>query len=82
MSGGNVNYRGLQNAYMCHSKTLESVSVSASETAINFQKITVCICNPNKAPHYRPGYRHPVINYRPGYRRPEWASGIRVGFQQ
>ena len=36
----------LQNAYISNSKTLKSVSVSASVTITNSQTIKVCICNP------------------------------------
>ena len=41
-----VHYRLLQNAYISNSKTLKSVSASASVTVINSQTVTVCICNP------------------------------------
>ena len=39
-------YRLLRNAYISNSKTLKSVSASASVTVINSQTIKVCICNP------------------------------------
>ena len=39
-------YRWLQNGYISNSKTLKSVSVSASVTVINSQTIKVGICNP------------------------------------
>ena len=42
----NQEYRWLLNAYISNSKTLKSVSVSASVTVIYSQTIEVCICNP------------------------------------
>ena len=39
-------YRALRHAYISNSKTLKSVSVSASVTLINSEPIKVCICNP------------------------------------
>ena len=39
-------YRALRNGYISNSKTLKSVSVSASVTVNNSQTIKVCICNP------------------------------------
>ena len=58
------------------------VSVNASVTVFKSETIAVGICNPEKPPDYRHGYRLTVTIYRPGYRHPEWASGIRVGFRQ
>ena len=40
------SYRWLQNGYISNSKTLKSVSVSASVTVMNSQTIKVGICNP------------------------------------
>ena len=62
MEVANPFYRWLQNGYISNSKTLKSVSVSVSVTVINSQTIKVCICNPEKTPNYRHGYRLPVIN--------------------
>ena len=42
------NYRWLQNGYISNSKTLKSVSVSASVAVINSHTIKVGICNPEK----------------------------------
>ena len=65
-------HRWLQNDYISSSRTLKSVSVSASVAVINSQTIRVCICNLIK---------HLMTDLATdfGYRHPEWASGFGRG---